>query len=94
LSSRLPLAACRVPGIYVVVHGDIKLVSTTGAWESADRHARARAELRRTGHVPRAASPGRCPGGNDALVLLVPKASVLAELDRNPKIRPALVGDA
>ena len=79
-------------GIYVVVYGDIKLVSTTPARGS-----------RLTGTV----GPGQSFGepvmflgrptlvearaASDALVLLVPKAAVFAELDRNPKFARQMI---
>jgi hypothetical protein len=78
-------------GIYVVVHGDIKLVATTPARGS-----------RLTGTVGPGQSFGEpvmflerpalvdAQAASDALVLLVPKASVFAELDRNPQRHRAL----
>lgn len=81
-------------GLYVVVYGDIKLVSTTPA--------RGR---RLTGTVGPGQSFGEpvmflerpalvdAQAAGDALVLLVPKAAVFAELDRNPKFaRQMLAG--
>ncbi len=79
-------------GIYVVVYGDIKLVSTTPA--------RGR---RLTGTVGPGQSFGEpvmflerpalvdAQAASDALVLLVPKASVFAELDRNPKFARQMI---
>ncbi|ODU58377.1 MAG: hypothetical protein ABT02_14575 [Comamonadaceae bacterium SCN 68-20] len=79
-------------GIYVVVYGDIKLVSTTPARGS-----------RLTGTVGPGQSFGEpvmflerptlveAQAANDALVLLVPKASVFAELDRNPKFARQMI---
>lgn len=79
-------------GIYVVVYGDIKLVSTTPA--------RGR---RLTGTVGPGQSFGEpvmflerpalvdAQAASDALVLLVPKVSVFAELDRNPKFARQMI---
>lgn len=79
-------------GIYVVVYGDIKLVSTTPV--------RGR---RLTGTVGPGQSFGEpvmflerptlveAQAASDALVLLVPKASVFAELDRNPKFARQMI---
>ena len=72
-------------GLYVVAYGDIKLISTTPARGS-----------RLSGIVGPGQSFGEpvmflerpalvdAQAASDALVLLVPKASVFAELDRNP----------
>ena len=79
-------------GIYVVVYGDIRLVSTTPV--------RGR---RLTGTVGPGQSFGEpvmflerptlveAQAASDALVLLVPKASVFAELDRNPKFARQMI---
>ena len=79
-------------GINVVVYGDIKLVSTTPV--------RGR---RLTGTVGPGQSFGEpvmflerptlveAQAASDALVLLVPKASVFAELDRNPKFARQMI---
>lgn len=79
-------------GLYVVAYGDIKLISTTPARGS-----------RLSGIV----GPGQSFGepvmflerptlvearaASDALVLLVPKAAVFAELDRNPKFARQMI---
>ncbi|TXH56748.1 MAG: Crp/Fnr family transcriptional regulator, partial [Burkholderiaceae bacterium] len=79
-------------GLYVVAYGDIKLISTTPARGS-----------RLSGIV----GPGQSFGepvmflgrptlvearaASDALVLLVPKAVVFAELDRNPKFARQMI---
>ena len=79
-------------GIYVVVYGDIKLVSTTPA-----------RGIRLTGTVGPGQSFGEpvmflerptlveAQATSDALVLLVPKVSVFAELDRNPKFARQMI---
>ena len=79
-------------GIYVVVYGDIKLISTTPARGS-----------RLTGTVGPGQSFGEpvmflerpalveAQAASDALVLHVPKAAVFAELDRNPKFARQMI---
>lgn len=79
-------------GIYVVVYGDIKLTSTTPARGS-----------RLTGTVGPGQSFGEpvmflerpmlvdAQATSDALVLQVPKASVFAELDRNPRFARQMI---
>lgn len=79
-------------GIYVVVYGDIKLISTTPARGS-----------RLTGTVGPGQSFGEpvmflerstlveAQAASDALVLQLPKASVFAELDRNPKFARQMI---
>ena len=79
-------------GIYLVVYGDIKLLSTTPARGN-----------RLTGTVGPGQSFGEpvmflerptlveAQAASDALVLLVPKASVFAELDRNPKFARQMI---
>jgi len=79
-------------GIYVVVYGDIKLISTTPARGS-----------RLTGTVGPGQSFGEpvmflerptlveAQATSDALVLLVPKTSVFNELDRNPRFARQMI---
>ncbi|MBE0549735.1 MAG: Crp/Fnr family transcriptional regulator [Rubrivivax sp.] len=79
-------------GIYVVVYGDIKLISTTPARGS-----------RLTGTVGPGQSFGEpvmflerstaveAQAASDALVLQVPKVCVFAELDRNPKFARQMI---
>jgi CRP-like cAMP-binding protein len=79
-------------GIYVVVYGDIKLISITPARGS-----------RLSGMVGPGQSFGEpvmflerpalvsAEAARDALVLLVPKSSVFAELDRNPKFARQMI---
>jgi CRP-like cAMP-binding protein len=79
-------------GMYVVVYGDIKLIATTPARGS-----------RLTGTVGPGQSFGEpvmflerptlvaAQAGSDTLVLQVPKASVFAELDRNPKFARQMI---
>jgi len=79
-------------GIYLVVYGDIKLITTTPARGS-----------RLTGTVGPGQSFGEpvmflerptlveAQAASDALVLQVPKAAVFAELDRNPKFARQMI---
>jgi len=79
-------------GIYVVVYGDIRLVSTipvrgrrlTGTVGPGQSFGEPVMFLERPTLVEAQAA-------SDALVLLVPKASVFAELDRNPKFARQMI---